>query len=56
LFEHIEPGLLSKDEMIELSRLAETVDRGGITALSATDFERLKQIINKGRGHDPAAA
>jgi hypothetical protein len=55
-FEHIDQDLLSKDEMIELSRLAETVDRGGITALSASDFEHLKQIINKGQGKDPAAA
>ena len=57
LFEHIDPNVLSKDELIELSRLAEVVDRGGgITALSTGDFERLKQIINKGRGKYSAAA
>jgi hypothetical protein len=57
LFEHIDPNVLSKDELIELSRLAEIVDQGGgITALSTSDFERLKQIIDKGRGKQSAAA
>ena len=39
--------------MIELSRLAEIIDVGAdITALSVNDFERVKQIVNKGRGKD----
>ena len=56
LFENLDPSLLSNDEMIELSRLAEVIDLGGdVTALSTGDFERLKQIINKGRGKDITA-
>ena len=44
--------LLSKDEQIELSHLAEVIDiaDGDITALSTADFERVKHIVNKGRG------
>jgi hypothetical protein len=53
LFENIDPALLSADEMIELSRLAEIIDVGGdITALSVSDFERVKEIVNKGREKD----
>jgi hypothetical protein len=45
--------LLSEDEMSDLSRLARTVDLGGdVTALKISDFTRLQQIINKGRGKD----
>lgn len=43
--------------MIELSRLAEIIDRSGhVTALSIGDFEGLKQIVNKGQGNDLASA
>jgi hypothetical protein len=49
LFEHLDPDLLSHNEQIELSRFAEVVD-GDITALSTADFERVKHIVNKGRG------
>ncbi len=53
LFENVDPNLLSNDEMIELSRLGEIIDLGGgITALNTDQFERLKQIVNKGRGKD----
>ena len=53
LFENLDPDLLSRDEMIELSRLAEIIDLGGdITALSTGDFERIKHLVNKGRGKD----
>jgi hypothetical protein len=53
LFENIDPVLLSRDEMIELSRLAAIIDLGGdVTALSTGDFERLKELVNKGRGSD----
>ncbi len=53
LFENIDPELLSNDDMIELSRLAEIIDLGGcVTALSPDEFERLKQIVNKGRSKD----
>ena len=50
LFENIDPVLLSRDEMIELSRIAATIDLGGdVTALSTRDFEHLKELVNKGR-------
>jgi hypothetical protein len=53
LFESIHPMLLSRDEMIELSRLAAIIDLGGdVTALSTDDFQRLKQVVKKGRGAD----
>jgi hypothetical protein len=53
LFENIDAELLSKDEMIELSRLAALIDLGGdVTALSAGDFQRLKQLVIKGRDID----
>jgi hypothetical protein len=53
LFENIDLALLSDDEKIELSRLAEIVDRdGGITALGVEDFTRVREIINKGRGEN----
>ena len=52
LFEHLNLELLSRSEQIELSRLAEVVDNadGGMIALSAVDFERIKHVVNKGRG------
>ena len=51
LFENLDLGLLSRDEQIELSRLAEVIDLGGdITALSTADFARVQRIVNKGRG------
>jgi hypothetical protein len=52
LFEHLDENLLSQTEQIELSHLAEVIDSadGDITALSTADFERVKHIVNKGRG------
>ena len=52
LFEHLDLNLLSQDEQIELSRLAEVIDSaaGDITTLSTGDFEQLKYIVDKGRG------
>jgi hypothetical protein len=51
LVESVDPNLLSQDEQIELSKLAERIDSDGdVMALSGDDFERLKQIMNKGRG------
>jgi Family of unknown function (DUF5681) len=53
LFEHLDPSLLSREEQIELSHLAEVIDLGGdFTALSTGDFERVKHLISKGRGQD----
>jgi hypothetical protein len=52
-FENIDSALLSDDEKIELSRLAEVVDGGGgMTALNLDDFARACEIIRKGRGGD----
>jgi Family of unknown function (DUF5681) len=51
LFENIDPVLLAREEMIELSRLAAIIDLGGdATALNIDDFQRLKELVNKGRG------
>ena len=56
VFDNIDEGLLSTVEMIELSRLAGIIDSAGdITALSTSDFERLKELVNKGRGNDDPA-
>jgi hypothetical protein len=53
LFENIDQSLLSADDKIELSRLAQIVDLGGgMTALSVTDFARAREIVNQGRGTD----
>jgi hypothetical protein len=53
LFENIDPDLLLDDEKVELARLATVVDvGGGFTALSTRDFERAKEIANKGKGMD----
>jgi hypothetical protein len=53
LFEGIDLKLLSHSEQLELSQLAKIIDLGGdITALSTANFERLKHILNKGRGKD----
>ena len=57
LFENIAPDtpLLSVDEKIEFSRLAEIIDEGGdATALSTGQFDRLKHLIEKGRGNSTA--
>jgi hypothetical protein len=53
LIEGIDPNLLSEEEQIDLSRIADLIDRGGdVMTLLGTDFERLKLIVNKGRGKD----
>jgi hypothetical protein len=53
LFENVDRSLLSNDEKIELSRLAEIADLGGdLTALTANQFARVRDIVNKGRGKD----
>ena len=53
LFSNIDPAVLSDDEKVELSRLANIVDLGGdVTALSVDDFGRARAIINKGRGKE----
>jgi hypothetical protein len=51
LIERLNPDLLSEDEQIELSRLAEVMDSadGDFTELTTADFERLKHLVSKGR-------
>ena len=51
-FADLDEKLLSQDEQIELSRLAELLDsaNGDFTALSTADFDRSKHIVSKGRG------
>jgi Family of unknown function (DUF5681) len=53
LFESLNPNLLSREEQLELSRLAELIELGGdFTALTTGAFERVKYLVNKGRGKD----
>ena len=53
LFENLDLDRLSRQELNDLSRLAEVIDLGGdFTALSPDDFKRAKHIVNKGRGKD----
>jgi hypothetical protein len=53
LFANVDRSLLSDEEKIELSRLAQIVDLGGdLTALSVNDFVIARDIVNKGRGKD----
>jgi hypothetical protein len=53
LFENVDQNLLSEDDKVELSRIAQIVDLGGgMTALNVTDFGRARDIVNKGRGKD----
>jgi hypothetical protein len=53
IFEGVAAELLSADDKIELARIAGLIDLGGdMTAVKASDFERLQQILNKGRGKD----
>jgi len=53
LLDNLNLDLLSRNEQIELSRLADVIDLGGdIFALGKDDFERLKKLVEKGRGKD----
>ena len=53
LFKNVDLTLLSDDEKVELSRLAEIADRGGgMIALTSNDFDRACEMVNKGRGKD----
>lgn len=50
LLQNVDVGLLSRDEQIELSRLTENIDQAGdVWALSAGEFERVKELVTKGR-------
>jgi hypothetical protein len=53
LFENINLELLSEEDKVDLAKFAAIIDLGGdFTALSALDFQRVKDIANKGRGKD----
>jgi hypothetical protein len=48
----LDPSLLSREEQVELSKLAAVIDRAGdVFALSTGELERLREFINKGRGN-----
>jgi len=46
LFENLDLSLLSREEQVELSQLADLIDLGA----DLTGLERLKYLIEKGRG------
>jgi hypothetical protein len=46
LFENLDLNLLSREEQVELSRLADLIDLGA----DLTGLERLKYLVEKGRG------
>jgi Family of unknown function (DUF5681) len=49
----LDPNLLSRDEQVELSQLAAIINRdGSIWALSAREFERVKELVTKGQASD----
>jgi Family of unknown function (DUF5681) len=53
LFANLNLDLLSQGDKIELARVGQVIDLGGdFTALNTRDFERAKQIAEKGRGRD----
>ena len=56
LFEDINDSFLTDEEKMELARFAELLDARGFAGLSARHLERIKQLTNKGRGDDRAAA
>lgn len=50
---NVNDDLLSREDMTELSRLAEIADLGGsVFALSVADFARARAIVDKGCGKD----
>jgi hypothetical protein len=53
LLEGLDPSLLSREEQIELSQLTAIVNRDGtILALNANQFERVRELVSKGRAND----
>jgi Family of unknown function (DUF5681) len=52
LFEGIDHKLLSRAEMIALAEYVELIGLRGFGGLSISDFERIKEITNKGRAKD----
>jgi Family of unknown function (DUF5681) len=56
LLEGLDVDLLTNPEQGELAKLAEFFDENGIGGLSISQFERIKEIITKGKGANRAAA
>jgi hypothetical protein len=53
LFQNFDLNLLSREELLELSRLVQAIEAGGdFTSLTTGAFERVKYLVNKGRGKD----
>lgn len=50
LFAGIDEGRLSGEDMIQFSRLAATIDHGGLFALSPADFALARDIRSRGLG------
>jgi hypothetical protein len=49
----LDPSLLSREEQIELSNLALKIDRAGdVWALRTGELERVRELVNSGRGKD----
>lgn len=55
-FEGIEMDLLTNDEKAELATLADFFDEKGIERLSTSQFERIKDLVSKGKATNRAAA
>jgi hypothetical protein len=56
LFADVDDALLTDDENVELAEFAEFFDVRGMAGLSASQFERIKQLISKGRATGRADA
>jgi hypothetical protein len=53
LVKDLDLNLLARDEQLELSQLISVIDRdGSIWSLSASELERVRELVNKGRAAD----
>jgi hypothetical protein len=53
LLQNVDPSLLSREEQVELSNLVLKIDRAGdVWALSTGELERVRELVNNGRGKD----
>jgi hypothetical protein len=53
LLQNVDPSLLSREEQVELSNLALKIDGAGdVWALSTGELERVRELVNNGRGKD----
>jgi Family of unknown function (DUF5681) len=52
LLKNVDPDLLSREEQVELSKLASVIDSAGdIFALSTSALDRVRELVNKGRSN-----